>query len=186
MLYSRRHFMGAAAGTFAGASSPRGCNLTPPAASESSRTAPSPVTSPAHPSDLKITGVKTTFLEANWGPWQRRWLLIRVDTDQGSVVFTGDTQPCQTVTDLAKGADIMLCMCWDDQELMEENGEAAGQCGTIGAARMAQEAGVGRLVLVHIGPHLSSHGPMEKGIGDIRRIYGGELIFSEELMRIHV
>ena len=83
MLYSRRHFMGAAAGTFAGASSPRGCNLSPPAASESSRTAPSPVTSSAHPSDLKIIGVKTTFLEANWGPWLRRWLLIRVDTDQG-------------------------------------------------------------------------------------------------------
>ena len=118
-------------------------------------------------------------------PWLDS-LAYRVDTDQGSVVFTGDTQPCQTVTDLAKGADIMLCMCWDDQELMEENGEAAGQCGTIGAARMAQEAGVGRLVLVHIGPHLSSHGPMEKGIGDIRRIYGGELIFSEELMRIPV
>ena len=75
MLYSRRHFMGAAAGTFAGASSPRGCTLAQPAASESSRTAPSPVTSPAHPSGLKITGVKTTFLEANWGPWQRRWLL---------------------------------------------------------------------------------------------------------------
>ena len=80
----------------------------------------------------------------------------------------------------------MLCMCWDDQEIMEQNGEAPGQCGTVGAARMAQEAGVGKLVLVHIGPHLSGHGPMEKGIGDIRRIYDGQLIFSEELMRIAV
>lgn len=116
-------------------------------------------------------------------PWLDS-LAYRVDTGQGSAVFTGDTQPCQTVTDLARGADIMLCMCWDDQEVMEQNGEAAGQCGTIGAAQMAQEAGVGRLALVHIGPHLSGHGPMEKGIADIRRIYGGEIIFSEELMRI--
>ena len=45
-------------------------------------------------------------------------------------------------------------------------------------------SGVEKLVLVHIGPHLSAHGPMEHGIGDISRIYNGEIIFSEELMRI--
>ena len=47
---------------------------------------------------------------------------------------------------------------------------------------MAQEAGVKRLVLVHVGPHLASHGPMEKGIGDVRKIYDGEIIFADELM----
>ncbi len=111
-------------------------------------------------------------------------LAYRVDSPEGSAVLTGDTSPCPSVTDLAKGADLMLCMCWDDQEIMEQNGEFDGQCGTTGAARMAQEAGVKKLVLVHIGPHLSGHGPMEKGISDIRRIYDGEIIFSEELMRI--
>ena len=130
-------------------------------------------------SDWQVTSALAEHVQ----PWLDS-LAYRVDTSQGSVVFTGDTQPCQTVTDLAKGADIMLCMCWDDQEVMEQNGEAQGQCGTVGAARMAQEAGVGKLVLVHIGPHLSGHGPMEKGIGDIRRIYDGQVIFSEELMRI--
>jgi ribonuclease BN (tRNA processing enzyme) len=65
---------------------------------------------------------------------------------------------------------------------MAAMGENFGQCGTIGAAEMAREAGVKRLVLVHIGPHLASHGPMEKGIGDVRRIYAGEIIFAEELM----
>ena len=34
---------------------------------------------------------------------------------EGSVIFTGDTQPCDSVTELARGADLMLCMCWDDQ-----------------------------------------------------------------------
>ena len=113
-------------------------------------------------------------------------LAYRVDTPEGSIVFTGDTQPCATVVDLARNADVMLCMCWDDQEVMERNGEAPFQCGTTAAARMAQEAGVKKLVLVHIGPHLSGHGPMEKGVGDIKRIYDGELIFSDELMSIDV
>ena len=118
-------------------------------------------------------------------PWLDS-LCYRVDSSEGSLIFTGDTRPCQSVLDLAKGADIMLCMCWDDQEVMQENGEFDGQCGTIGAAELARDAGVKKLVLVHVGPHLSSHGPMEKGIGDIRRIYDGEIIFSEELMRIQV
>jgi len=44
------------------------------------------------------------------------------------------------------------------------------------------EAGVKKLVLVHVGPHLATHGAMDKGIGDVRRIYDGEVIFAEELM----
>ena len=113
-------------------------------------------------------------------------LAYRLDTPDGSIVFTGDTQPCQTVVDLARNAEVMLCMCWDDQSVMDQNGEAPCQCGTTGAARMAQEAGVKKLVLVHVGPHLSGHGPMEQGIGDIKKIYDGVLLFSDELMCIDV
>ena len=113
-------------------------------------------------------------------------LAYRLDTSHGSIVFTGDTQPCQSVVDLARDADLMLCMCWDDQEVMLQNGEAEGQCGTTGAARMAQEAGVKRLAVVHIGPHLATHGPMEKGIGDIKAIYDGSLIFADELSTLEL
>lgn len=81
---------------------------------------------------------------------------------------------------------MMLCMCWDDQERMEAQGEAAGQCGTSGAARMAQQAGVRRLVLVHIGPHLAAPGIREKGIGDVRRLYEGEVVFADELMTLRL
>jgi ribonuclease Z len=109
-------------------------------------------------------------------------LAYRVDTPDGSVVFTGDTQPCDSVAELAKDADVMLCMCWDDQEIMDADGESPGQCGTIGAAQLAEKAGVKKLVLVHVGPHLSQHGPMEKGIGDVREHYSGQLLFAEELM----
>jgi len=113
-------------------------------------------------------------------------LAYRIDSAEGSMVFTGDTQPCESVVELARDADIMLCMCWDDQETMERNGEAYRQCGTTGAARMAQEAGVGALALVHIGPNLSRHGPMEKGLGDIRAVYDGNVIFTDELLTIEV
>ena len=32
--------------------------------------------------------------------------------------------------------------------------------------------------------HLARHGPMEKGIGDVRRSYSGEVIFADELMSL--
>ena len=88
--------------------------------------------------------------------------------------------------DLARGADVMVCMCWDNQEVMDANGENVGQCGTTGAADMAREAGVKKLVLSHMGPHVSSHGPLEKGIGDVRAIFGGEILFAEELLAFDV
>jgi ribonuclease Z len=118
-------------------------------------------------------------------PWLDS-LAYRLDGSEGSIVVTGDTEPCPSVTELARDADVMLCMCWDDQQRMIETGEARGQCGTTGAAEMAQTAGVKRLVLVHMGPHISTHGPLEKGIGDIRARYDGQVIFAEELMKLEV
>lgn len=116
-------------------------------------------------------------------PWLDS-LAYRIDTPDGSIVITGDTQPCQSVVDLARGADLLVCMCWDDQERMEELGEAPCQCGTTGAAKMAQEAGVKKLVITHMGPHIASHGPLEKGLGDIAKIFAGEVIYAEELMTL--
>jgi ribonuclease BN (tRNA processing enzyme) len=112
-------------------------------------------------------------------------LAYRLDTNDGSVVFTGDTTPCDTVLELAKDADVMLCMCWGDSDVMDAIGEGEGSMtGTRGAAEMAQEAGVKKLVLVHTGPSLCEHGAMEKGIGDIKKIYDGELVFGEEHMTL--
>ena len=62
-------------------------------------------------------------------------LAYRVDAPEGSVIFTGDTQPCDTVRDLARDADMMLCMCWDEQSVMETANEAKGQCGTTQLAQ---------------------------------------------------
>ena len=128
----------------------------------------------------------TAALAEHNQPWLDS-LAYRLDSAEGSVVVTGDTQPCQTVVDLARGADVMLCMCWgDDHEAMSEKGKAGGECGTTGAARMAQEAAVKKLVLVHLGPRISSHGPLEKGLGDVAELYDGEVVFAEELMTLEV
>lgn len=113
-------------------------------------------------------------------------LAYRIDSEEGSIVFTGDTRPCDSVLELARDADMMITMCWDDQDVMDAWSESGGQCGTKGAARMAQEAGVKKLVLSHIGPHLQQRGPTLKAFADIGEIYDGEIVFAEELMRVPV
>ncbi|MBI64356.1 MAG: hypothetical protein CL778_03635 [Chloroflexi bacterium] len=114
-------------------------------------------------------------------------LAYRLETKSGkSIIFTGDTQPCDSVTNLAYDADIMLSMCWDDQDIMNKSGENIGQTGTIEAGKMAQKAGVKKLILVHMGPNISKHGPLEKGLGDIREVYSGEVIYAEELNSIDI
>ena len=72
------------------------------------------------------------------------------------------------------------------QEEMYIYGESKGQCGTTEAGKMAQKAGVKKLILVHMGPNISKHGPLEKGLGDIREVYSGEVIYAEELNSIDI
>lgn len=113
-------------------------------------------------------------------------LAYRLDTPDGSVVITGDTEPCQSIVDLAHDADVLLCMCWDDQDRMDANGEALGQCGTKGAARMAADAKVRKLVLTHVGPHLSSKPSTEHGLRQVADIFDGEVVQADELMTIEL
>jgi ribonuclease BN (tRNA processing enzyme) len=117
-------------------------------------------------------------------PWLDS-LAYRVNTPDGSIVFMGDTRPCPTVLELARGADVLIAACWDDQDRIErfraEFG-SEGMPGTLDAGRFAQSAAAKKLVLVHTGHELARHGDMEKGIGDIAKVYDGQIVFSEELM----
>ncbi|MDE1147613.1 MAG: MBL fold metallo-hydrolase [Azospirillaceae bacterium] len=87
----------------------------------------------------------------------------RFDTPQGSVVFTGDTGPSDAVTELAKGADVLVT------EIMDLASVSAAITQRLGArqldgmlnhmrkehltaedvGRMAQKAGVKKVILTH-------------------------------------
>jgi ribonuclease BN (tRNA processing enzyme) len=113
-------------------------------------------------------------------------LAYRLETDEGTVVFTGDTEPCDSVVDLARGADLMFAMCWDDEDYMESHGEGDGVSGARGAAEMASRAGVSRLVLVHSNPRLDEVEAKTRAIGHARELYSGDVMVATELSMVEM
>ncbi|QMU75369.1 MBL fold metallo-hydrolase [Streptacidiphilus sp. PB12-B1b] len=74
---------------------------------------------------------------------------FRIEHGGRSLVYTGDTGPCDQLVDLARGADLLLSEAAfthgkEDIPDLHLNGRQAGEA--------AAQAGVGRLVLTHIPP----------------------------------
>lgn len=111
-------------------------------------------------------------------------IAYRVDTPDSSVVITGDTEPCREVVDLASGANTLVSMCWDLQEDMDHAHESVGQTGALGAAQMAADAGVRRLVLTHMGPRVSTSEGRSRALESVARVFAGQVVFAEELTSV--
>jgi len=113
-------------------------------------------------------------------------IAYRIDSDEGSIVFTGDTAPVDSVAELARGADMLVCMCWDTDAAMEAEGVSRGMTGTPSAARLAAHAGVGTLVLTHISPHLDSQSVRDEALREAGAVFDGRIVFGEELQTLDV
>jgi ribonuclease BN (tRNA processing enzyme) len=105
-------------------------------------------------------------------------LAYRIETPEGkSVCVSGDTDFCNELIELASGADLLVCEC------------AAPECCKISghlipseAGRIAHEAGVGKLLLTHFYPNCDENDM----VSPCSKIYGGEIILAEDLLRLTV
>ncbi len=76
---------------------------------------------------------------------------VRVESDEASVVYTADTAPHPDLTDLARGADLLLAEATLSGADYDPS-HAIHLTPTL-AAELAAKAGAGRLLLTHIWPH---------------------------------
>ncbi|GAB3624045.1 MBL fold metallo-hydrolase [Mariniluteicoccus endophyticus] len=102
---------------------------------------------------------------------------IRLDGPSGSLVYSGDTGPCDALVDLARGADTLLC---EAAYLHRDDLPAGIHLSGRQAAEHASRAGVRRLVLTHVPPW---HDPADV-YAEARPHFAGELIVAEPGMMV--
>lgn len=91
---------------------------------------------------------------------------IKVSHGDRSLVYSGDTGPCRSLVELAKGTDLLLAEAAFREG--EDNPKDLHMTGRE-AAETALEAGVGRLVLTHIPPWYAR----ESALDEARPVFDG-------------
>ena len=126
----------------------------------------------------------------------------RIDSQQGSVAISGDTQPCAGMIKLARNVDVLVHECSFLDEIISER-KMKGHSGPTGAGRVAQESGARKLVITHLRPFVGPPPVMEmatmywgnnwigehiiaKIVTDIRKQYDGEIVIGRDCMEIPV
>ena len=100
-----------------------------------------------------------------------------ISSDGFSAVYTGDTDYTETIIDLAKDADLLICECALPDKLKVE-----GHLTPSLAGDLATQAGVRKLVLTHFYPQCDE----EDIEAECRRTYSGPLVLAEDLMEINI
>ena len=123
-------------------------------------------------SPLELPGGRLSWAPAKHQPES---IAYRLDSETGGVVYTGDTEYSESVVELARGAHTMLIECsFPDQS------PVPGHLTPSNVAKIASEAGVGRIVLTHLYPAADALDlPTEVGRG-----FDGEIVVAHDGLRI--
>ncbi len=123
-------------------------------------------------------------------------LSYRFDTPGRSIVFSGDTRKVESLIDLAKGADVLVCeaqylpgirklaesLAADPSRVDAIYKSISGNALSVDqAGEVAQSAGVKTLVLSHFVPGDDSV-PEDVWLGAARKSFSGEIIVGRDLL----
>jgi ribonuclease Z len=132
---------------------------------------------------------------------------LRMDTVDGqSIVFSGDTAPCDRLIELAQDCDLLIHECTFPQKAIDFRAKAGigtwAHTSPLDLGKIAVAARAKSLVATHFGhfdttnpvlrKHVAKHMPielvgpefMEDVVADIRKAYKGQLRIAHDLMRI--
>ncbi len=104
-------------------------------------------------------------------------LAIRLEARGKSLVYSGDTGYCANIIELADNADVLILECSNFGEVKAEHHLSPEEAG-----RIAEKAGVKRLIISHIYPH--SDVPELKLF--VEKEFSGEVIIAKDLMEIEI
>ena len=113
-------------------------------------------------------------------PWLES-LVFRFDTEEGSVLFTGDCGDCASLRAFAKGVDTLVIACAHRGAATTSPAISDVITGAAEAADIAAEAGAKRVVLTHASPGYLKAGRKEIAVGIVARACDGAIVFPEEM-----
>ena len=125
--------------------------------------------------DVKIGELQITALPLEHAPES---IGYRLTSSKGrTVVYSGDTDYCRNIVELARGADLLILEC-----SFPEGQKVTGHLTPALAGRVAHEAGCTRLVLTHLYPSCDQSDIR----GDCQDVFPGEVLIAEDMMRIAI
>ena len=149
------------------------------------RTPPSPqVSEVSHGDTVQGEGWTLRVAEVQHCQPQLLCLAYRLEIGGKAIVFGGDTAPVESLTELARNADVLVHMCHMINGVVTDPRITDCCSGHLDAARTATEAGVRTLVLVHITEQLEQPGIRERILLEAGKAFSGQIIFAEDLLTV--
>jgi ribonuclease BN (tRNA processing enzyme) len=155
--------------------------------------------------NVTVTAVENThfhFKRESPAYGKYRSYSYRFDTPTRAIVFTGDTSTSDALTELARGADVLVTEVADPDAvvaLLKQTGGWAkrtpaeqeglvrhlteSHLSAVEVGRLAAKAGVGRVVMTHLVPTVDPADRYERYVTEARRHYAGPIAIAEDLMR---
>lgn len=137
----------------------------------------------------------------HYNKWGIPCVGYRVESREGVVALSGDTSPCQQMVELSRNADVLIHECAFLDEIIQQRGMKS-HSGPSGVGKVAQEAGVKKLVLTHLGPYTSYQAAVEmasmyygerrgpevwsKIVREVAKNYDGQIVLGEDALVIEV
>jgi ribonuclease BN (tRNA processing enzyme) len=164
--------------------------------------APGPIYQDAN---VKVTAVENTHFNFPQGspPYGKyKSFSYRFDTPDRAVVFSGDTGPSEALTELAKGADVLVTEVTSVEDVIDVFKRSGAwqvktpdeQAGWIrhmkeehvtpeDVGRMAAKGGVKSVVMTHLSPTLAPNDDYQRYVDGAKKFFSGPVVVAKDLMR---
>jgi ribonuclease Z len=110
----------------------------------------------------------------------------RIEHAGRSLVYSGDTGPCDALVELAQDCDVLIHMCHYISGTAMSDAFASSSSGHKEAAEIARRARAKTLVLTHITAQIDQPGIRERVIADVARIFGGNVVLAQDLLPLPI
>jgi ribonuclease BN (tRNA processing enzyme) len=149
------------------------------------RPRPAPRVTEIHAGSIvKGNGWTITVTNAQHAQPYLECLALRLDTDQGSLCYAGDSGLSDSIVQLATGCDMLIAMNHFFSGTEPSTAYRAATGNHRDNATIAKRAGVKVLVLTHLLDQIDQPTIREQIVHEIQQEFEGKVVWGEDLMRL--